>query len=50
MSADESILDAEGHIDLGKLKPIVFDAAAMAYRSVGEIVGKAWGAGKAFTE
>lgn len=50
MSAAEGILDAEGHIDLGKLKPIVFDAAAMAYRSVGEIVGKAWGAGKAFTE
>lgn len=50
MSAAEGILDAEGRIDLGKLKPIVFDAAAMAYRSVGEIVGKAWGAGKAFTE
>ena len=39
MSAAEGILDAEGRIDLGKLKPIVFDAAAMAYRSVGEIVG-----------
>lgn len=50
MSADDCILDADGRIDLGKLKPIVFDAAAMAYRSVGEIVGKAWGAGKALAE
>ena len=50
MSADPCILDEAGSIDLGKLKPIVFDAAAMAYRSVGDIVGKAWGAGKVFAE
>ena len=49
MSADESILTG-GKVDLAKLKPIVFDAAAMSYRSVGEEVGKAWGAGKKFTE
>ena len=49
MSADGSIL-TDGKVDLGKLQPIVFDAAAMAYRSVGEIVGKAWGEGKKFTE
>ena len=49
MSAAESIL-TDGKIDLGKLQPIVFDAAAMAYRSVGEIVGKAWGAGKVFMQ
>ena len=49
MSADESIL-TDGKVDLAKLKPIVFDAAAMSYRSVGEEVGKAWGAGKKFTE
>ena len=47
MSAAESIL-TDGKIDLGKLQPIVFDAAAMAYRSVGDIVGKAWGDGKVF--
>lgn len=44
-SADESIL-TEGKIDLSKLKPIVFDAANMSYRTVGEEVGKAWGSGK----
>ena len=31
-------------------KPIVFDAAGMSYRSVGQEVGKAWAAGKKFTE
>ena len=49
MSADDSIL-TNGKVDLAKLKPIVFDAAAMSYRSIGEEVGKAWGAGKKFTE
>ena len=48
-SADESIL-TDGKIDLAKLKPIVFDAAGMCYRSLGEVVGQAWGSGKAFTE
>ena len=49
MSADESIL-TDGKVDLAKLKPIVFDAAAMSYRAIGEEVGKAWGAGKKFSE
>lgn len=46
MSADESIL-TDGQVDLTKLKPIVFDAAGMCYRALGEEVGKAWQAGKA---
>ena len=49
MSADECIL-TDGKVDLEKLQPIVFDAAAMSYRSIGAEVGKAWGAGKVFTE
>ena len=48
-SADESIL-ADGKVDLEKLQPIVFDAASMTYRAIGDIVGKAWGAGKIFME
>ena len=48
-SADESIL-TDGKVDLAKLKPIVFDAAGMCYRALGEVVGQAWGSGKAFTE
>ncbi|MBQ7749988.1 MAG: flavin reductase [Bacteroidales bacterium] len=49
MSADESIL-TDGRVDLTKLKPVVFDAAGMCYRGLGEAVGGAWNAGKAFTE
>ena len=47
MSADERIL-TDGKVDLAKLQPIVFDAASMSYRAIGDVVGKAWGAGKVF--
>ena len=47
MSADESIL-TDGKVDLAKLQPIVFDAAGMCYRAIGEVVGGAWNAGKMF--
>ncbi len=50
MSADESILDEEGNIDLGKLQPIIFDSAKNIYRVVGEKVGDAWGSGKSIQE
>jgi len=50
MSADESILDENGNIDLGKLQPVIFDSANNSYRVVGEKVGDAWGAGKAIQE
>ena len=49
MSADECVL-TDGKVDLGKLQPIVFDAAANTYRALGEVVGQAWGSGKKFTE
>lgn len=49
MSADESIL-TDGKVDLAKLRPIVFDAAGMCYRAIGEVVGGAWNAGKKFTK
>ena len=49
MSADECIL-TDGKVDLGKLQPIVFDAAALTYRALGEVVGQAWGAGKKYME
>ena len=48
-SADESIL-TDGKVDLAKLKPIVFDAAAMCYRGIGAPVGGAWQAGKKFQD
>ena len=46
-SADESVL-TDGKVDLAKLQPIVFDAAGMCYRALGEVVGGAWAAGKKF--
>jgi flavin reductase (DIM6/NTAB) family NADH-FMN oxidoreductase RutF len=46
-SADERIL-TDGKVDLTKLQPIVFDAAGMCYRSIGNSVGGAWNAGKKF--
>ena len=46
MQADESIL-TDGKVDQGKLKPIIFDAAGLTYRAVGEVVGKAFGDGLA---
>lgn len=50
MSASPDILDDAGRVDLARLKPIVYDAAAMAYRSVGDVVGQAWEAGKSIGE
>ena len=42
--ADESIL-TDGKVDLGKLRPIIFDPSFNAYRVVGDIVGKAFSDG-----
>ena len=42
--ADESIL-TDGKVDLGKLRPIIFDPAFNAYRVVGEVVGHAFSDG-----
>ena len=44
MQADEKVL-TDGRVDLGKLKPIIFDPSFGAYRVVGEVVGKAFGDG-----
>ena len=47
--ADESVL-TEGVVDLGKLRPIIFDPAMNVYRTIGEVAGKAFGAGKAIMD
>ena len=44
MLADESIL-TDGKVDLGKLRPIIFDPSFNVYRVVGEAVGKAFSDG-----
>jgi Conserved protein/domain typically associated with flavoprotein oxygenases, DIM6/NTAB family len=42
--ADESIL-TNGKVDLGKMKPVIFDPGMNVYRVIGEIVGKAFSDG-----
>ena len=42
--ADERIL-TDGRVDLGKLRPIIFDPSFNAYRIVGEVVGRAFSDG-----
>lgn len=46
ISADESILDENGRIDVKKLDPIVYDSVSHAYLSLGEKVGQAFSDGK----
>lgn len=57
MNSNEPLKEIPGRVSFGPdhalvttLQPIVFDAASMSYRAIGEIVGKAWGDGKKFTE
>ena len=46
VSADESILDENGKVDVKKLDPIVYDPVAHTYLRLGEVVGKAFSDGK----
>jgi flavin reductase (DIM6/NTAB) family NADH-FMN oxidoreductase RutF len=44
--ADESVL-AGGHIDIARLKPLLFDMASKKYWALGAPLGDCWNAGKA---
>lgn len=46
ISADESVLDENGKVDVAKLQPICFDPAGHTYIKLGEVVGKAFSDGK----
>lgn len=46
ISADESILDTDGKISLEKFFPITYDPVGHTYRTLGEVVGKAFSDGK----
>ena len=48
VKADEELLDEEGRVDVGRLKPILFAMAPGAYHAVGALVGTAYSMGKAF--
>lgn len=47
VSADESVLDAEGSLDFAKFRPISFEPAHNAYHVLGEKVGSAFHDGAA---
>jgi flavin reductase (DIM6/NTAB) family NADH-FMN oxidoreductase RutF len=46
---DESVLAENGHVDLEKLRPILFAMDPGAYYGIGEMVGKAYTIGKAIS-
>ncbi len=45
ISADASILDGEGNIDVSKLRPIAFEPVRNGYHVLGERVGNAFSDG-----
>lgn len=46
ISADESILDENGRIDVKKLDPVIYDSVSHAYLRFGDKVGQAFSDGK----
>lgn len=48
VSADKSVLDVDGNIDMGKMQIVAFDQVTNTYRKVGDVVGKAWSIGEKF--
>lgn len=46
VSADESVLDENGNVDVAKVRPITFDPFNNNYVALGEIAGKAFHDGK----
>ena len=46
VKADESVLSADGAIDLELLKPILFAMGAQSYYGIGALIGKAYSIGK----
>ena len=46
VSADESVLGADGKVDPEKLNVILYDGIQMTYRAVGPVVAQAFSAGK----
>ena len=46
VSADESILDEKGRVDVKKLNPIVYDCVTHDYLTLGDKVGRAFSDGK----
>lgn len=48
VAADESVLDEAGKLDASKIGLLLYDSFSNSYRSLGEVVGKAWSEGRRF--
>jgi flavin reductase (DIM6/NTAB) family NADH-FMN oxidoreductase RutF len=48
VKVDEACLDAQGHVDVGKLDPLTFAPDMGAYFALGALIGPAYSIGKAF--
>lgn len=46
VSVDENVLGEDGRIDVGLMRPIIYDPCRREYRAVGEKVGKAYSEGR----
>lgn len=46
ISADESVLGDDGLVDVGKLKPIIYESAHHSYMTLGSKIGNAFSDGK----
>jgi flavin reductase (DIM6/NTAB) family NADH-FMN oxidoreductase RutF len=46
VKVDESLLDGDGHVDIARLRPILFAMDPGAYYAIGALVGKAYSIGK----
>ena len=46
VKVDEAVLDAEGHIDIGRLRPILFAMDPGSYYAIGSLIGHAYSIGK----
>jgi len=46
VKVDESVVDANGNIDIEKLKPITYALSSKTYHGIGKKIGDAWSIGK----
>jgi flavin reductase (DIM6/NTAB) family NADH-FMN oxidoreductase RutF len=47
VKADTDLFDADGSLDIMKIKPLIYDTARKGYHGVGPLLGKAFSVGKA---
>ena len=46
VKADTGVLGEDGHPDIMKIKPLIYDTARKGYHGVGPLLGKAFSVGK----